>query len=539
MTEATGADRVADIAASRAWSEVYSRLHDTDPTTLSPEDLDALAEAAWWLRHTEEALALKQHAYIELAERGQERWAAMTAWWLFYGHLYWGQRSQANGWLRRMQRHLESHPESLESAYLAFAEAETALHQERLEHARHKASIAVQLGQRYDHPDPVAMGLQIQGRALSKLGERHKGFELLDEAMTFAVSGQISDLLTGSVYCSVIHTCRDFGDLERAVEWTAAMQAWYEALPAVTPYHGLCRVYRGEVLGLCGMWTEAEAELRTASDTLKEIRPRAAAEALYDLGELSLRRGNLADADSAFTQAQKLGRDPQPGRTFLLLAQGRPDAAHASIAASLARPPADVFQHARLLAAQVEAELAVRDLPSARRTADTLAELAAQSDNPALRATAALAAGSFHTAAGNAEAGVSSLRQAGAIWSELALPYEEAQARRLLGTALRLLEDEAGGQAELQAARATFSELGASLDVALIDAELGKRPAGLTAREIEVLRLVASGATNREIADSLFISEHTVRRHIQNIFAKIGVSSRTAASAYAYRHHLA
>lgn len=539
LTESTQPRRAAEPTTDRAWEEVYRRLSGTDPARLSPEELDDLGESAWWLCHTEEALEIKQRAYVGHVERGSDSAAAMTAWWLSYGHLYWGQRSQASGWLRRMRRHVEAKPEEgVEAAYLSFAVADAALQRGDLDEAESEAGRAVGLGQRLDCPDAVAMGLQVQGRTLGKRGRVAEGFDLLDEAMTFVVAEQISDLLVGSVYCSVIHTCRDFADLERAVEWTESMRSWYEALPTTTPYHGLCRVYRGEVLGLRGMWSQAETELRDASDVLLRLRPRAAAEALYALGELSVRRGELADAERSFTRSQELGRDPQPGRALLLLAQGRSDEAHDVLQTSLAQPPRDAFLLARLLGVQVEVAISNGEVEAARDAAAGLRVIAGELGGKALDAAASFAGGLVQVASGDLHAGAALLRHSSVVWSELGVPYEEGRARRFLGETLMRVGDDGGGTAELEAARVLFRRVGALRELHQVGKMLGEFPSGLTAREVEVLRLVAAGMTNREIGRTLVISEHTVRRHIQNIFSKIGVSSRTAATAYAFQHGL-
>lgn len=526
------------VPGSEASTEVAGS-RDEGVRDWSADELDTAGEAAWWRCETHEAVRLKQRAHVAHLESGAVRRAAMTAWWLFYGHLYWGERSQATGWLRRMRRHLETLPVGGEHGYLAFAEAELALFRGELDEAERSALEATALGQRFEDPNVLAMGLQVQGRVLIARGEVEDGCVLLDEAMTLVVVGEISQLLTGSVYCSVIHTCRDLADLPRAVEWTEAMRSWYERLPAPTPYHGLCRVYRGEVLGLCGRWAEAEEDLRWAAALLADLRPRAAAEAFYAIGELCRRAGRIADADQAFVQAQALGRDPQPGRSLLLLAQGRFDAAAVALDASLTRPPREPALRARLLEAQVELGIAAGSVAAARAAADELSSMADRLGGGWLRALAAGSSGAVRVAEGDVHAGVADLRTACRLFDELGLPYEEARARLQLGTALRGLGDEDGGRVELTAARDASARLGAQLDQRRAADLLGELPAGLTEREVEVLRLVAAGHTNREIAVRLVLSEHTVRRHLQNIYVKLGVSSRTAASAFAFRHHLA
>jgi ATP/maltotriose-dependent transcriptional regulator MalT len=360
--------------------------------------------------------------------------------------------------------------------------------------------------------------------------------------MALVLSGQLDAYFTGAVYCAVIAECRDVADLRRASEWTDAARAWCASLPAVTPFHGICRIHRGEILGLRGEWEEAESEIRTAAEELAAVKPTSAAEAYYALGEICLRRGDLAGAEDFFRRAHELGRDPHPGLALVRLAQGYISVAAAALRAGLANASGSRMGRARLLAAQVETAVAAGDLELAQAATAELSAIAEALDTPAVLAMAALARGAMRLADGDASGAMADLRAAGEAWRELRLPYEEARTRLLIGTAVRALGDDEGAMLEIQAARAAFDRLGARSDArraaALIAAD-SDRPAGLTAREAEVLRLIAVGKSNRAIATTLVISEHTVARHVQNIFAKIGVSSRAAAAAFAIEHQLA
>jgi DNA-binding NarL/FixJ family response regulator len=316
---------------------------------------------------------------------------------------------------------------------------------------------------------------------------------------------------------------------------------WCEALPATTPYsQGLCRIYRGEVLALRGAWAEAEAELRRAHQELQPHKPQGAAEASYGVGEVLRRRGDLAGAEQAFVRAQQLGWDPQPGMALLRLAQGRGEVAAAALRSALASPTVDRFGRARLLAAQVEVTIAAGALDQARDAARELVTIADGLSSAVVGATASMAQGALQLAAGSPAAALEQLRGALHGWRELQLPYEEATARLLIGTTQRLLGDEEGGRIEVDAARAGFERLGAAVDARHAAALLQRRasPRVLTDREVQVLRLVAAGKHNREIAGALHLSEHTVARHMQNILAKLGVSSRAAATSSALKQGL-
>jgi DNA-binding NarL/FixJ family response regulator len=522
------------------WLALYQRLAARDPAGLDPGELEDLAEAAWWLCRTGESIAARHRAHAAFRRAGDDRGAARTAARLFHDHLYRGEQAVAVGWLRRGFRHVEGHPGCVERGWLDFAQAELHLHQGPLERAVGHAVAAVAAAGEHGDADLAAVGLQLQGRALVAGGAVGEGLALLDEAMTYVLAGELAPLYTGWVYCSVVLACRDLADLRRAGEWTEAARRWCRELPATTPYsQGLCRIYRGEVLALRGEWDEAETELRQARDELLPHRPGGAAEASYAVGEVLRRRGDLAAAERAFVTAQREGWDPQPGLALVRLAQGRVKAAVAALRPALVSPPAlDPFALTRLLAAQVDVSIAAGALDRASEAARRLAAVDEAQASPVISATAATATGALRLAEGDPAAALERLRAAVRLWRDLGLPYEEARSRLLAGAALRALGDEEGGRVELEAARAGFERLGAVADAARAGAALrgGRHPRLLTERELEVLRLVASGMGNREIAGTLQLSVHTVARHVQNVFAKLGVSSRAAAISRAIGH---
>jgi ATP/maltotriose-dependent transcriptional regulator MalT len=533
VEHSTGGARVGETVRTGPWRHVYEELSARDPASLAAVELEALAVAAWWLGRTDESVAARQRAYAAFRDAGDARGAARTAARLFHEHFYRGEGAVAVGWLRRGFRHLEHNPDCAEHGWLQMAEAELHLHQGPLERAVDSARQAIQTARDHGDADLAAVALQLQGRALVAQGRVAEGIALLDEAMTAVLAGELTPMAIGWVYCSVILACKDLADLRRASEWTDAARVWCETLPATTPYsQGLCRIYRGEVLALRGAWDEAEAELRHAHQQLLPHKPRGAAEASYGVGEILRHRGELLEAEQAFVLAQRLGWDPQPGMALLRLAQGRVDAAAAALRSALASPTVDRHGRARLLAAQVEVAIAAGALDEARSAARELAAIADGLGSAAVRAIASMAQGAIHLAAGSPALALEQLRDALRLWRELHLPYGEARARLLIGTTQRILGDEEGGRIEIDAARAGFDRLGATADARHAAALLRRGRTSrrlLTDREVEVLRLVASGKHNRDIAGALHISEHTVARHMQNILAKLGVSSRAAA----------
>jgi DNA-binding CsgD family transcriptional regulator len=535
-------ERARDAVRRESWREAYEELAAFDPSDLAPRDLEALADAAWWMSKNDESIAARQTAYARYSDAGEEARAASMAGRLGVEHLMRGEPAVGAGWLMRAHRHLEGLQECVEHGFLAVIEATVARFRGALDDASELATRATEIGQRFRDPDLVALGVHTNGLVLISLGREPEGVALLDEAMTAVVAGELSSYFTGVVYCNVIGACLELADVRRAGEWSQAARTWCESLPPESPYPGLCRINRAEVESLRGAWTEAESEALRASEELMTFDPMAAASAFYETGEIRRRTGAVAGAQEAFARAQELGFDPQPGLSLLRLAQGKAEAAHTTLRLAVTSGEGNSLRRARLLAAQVEVALIVEDRETARAARDELAEMARDSGRPALVAAAASADAALRLAEGDMEGALKSSRRACSIWQELKLPYETAQTRLSYGLALRASGDEEGARSELRAALATFERLGASPDarrtMELLSEPRGL-PRGLSLREAEVLRLLATGKTNREIAAALVISEHTVARHLQNMFVKLGVSSRSAATAFAFEHDLA
>jgi len=340
----------------------------------------------------------------------------------------------------------------------------------------------------------------------------------------------------------VLEGCQELFDLRRARQWTAVLTSWCATQPDLVPYRGQCLLHRAELLALHGAWPDAMEETRAAyARFLRPTGHPAAGAAAYQLAELHRLRGETTEAEEAYRLASRWGREPQPGLALLRLAQGQPATAQAAIHRALDEA-GDLPGRARLLPAAAEIALAAGDPAAARAAADELAEAARRLDAPVLLATAASAGGAVLLAEGDPRAALVDLRSAWAAWRELEAPYEAARTRVGIGLACRALGDQDSAAMELDAARFAFQELGAAPDLASLETLTGRGPAGqaggLTPREVQVLRLVATGKTNRAIAAELVLSERTVDRHVSNIFTKLGVSSRAAATAWAYEHRL-
>jgi DNA-binding CsgD family transcriptional regulator len=534
-------DRARDAVGREAWAEAYGGLRSLDPSRLTPQDLEGLADAAWWLSRIDESIAVRQRAYFGYAAAGSDPEAAGVAMRLCMEHFLRGEPAVAAGWLMRAQRHLREQPECVQHGFLAQTEATVAHFRGEVTEAMGLAERATEIGQRFHHRDLVAMGIHSQGLALISAGRVARGMALLDEAMTSVVAGELSRYFTGVIYCNVLAVCLDLTDLGRAGEWNEAARAWCESIPPEAPYPGLCRLNRATAASLRGAWPEAEAEAQRASEELT-FNPLAAAKAFYQTGEIRRRIGNLAGAEEAFIRAHELGLEPQPGLALLRLAQGKTEAALTALRLAVTGESGSRLRRASLLAAQVEVALAAGDLDTARPASDELEAIARDFGTPALDAAAATARGALRLAEGDVAGAIERLRRACAIWQELRLPYETARARMLYGVAVRGAGGEEGARLELRAALVAFERLGAAADAGKAGELLavsGDLPGRLTAREAEVLRLVAAGRTNREVAAELVISEHTVARHVQNILAKLDLPSRAAATAFAFEHGLA
>ncbi|MGH2378162.1 MAG: LuxR C-terminal-related transcriptional regulator [Candidatus Limnocylindria bacterium] len=526
----------------RAWADAYDALGEADRSRpLGYADLELLAVSAQLLGKAEESDEARARAYHEGVRAGDAARAARSALWLGMGLLERGQHAPGLGWISRAAGCLGDR-ECAERGYLLLPMALKSLGEADHEAAHDTFRQAREIGERFRDADLVALAGHGQGVALVRSGEVTRGMALLDEAMIAVTADELSPNVAGIVYCSVIDACRGVFDLRRAREWTAALSRWCEAQPDLASFRGQCLVRRVEIMRLRGVWPDALDEVRRARERL--TRPRVhpeIGEVLYQEAELHRLRGEYVQAEDLYREASQTARPPQPGLALLRLAQANVPAAESAIRRALDEAP-DATARAALLPAFVEIVVAAKDISAARGAADELSQLAARLDAPYLRAVSAHAAGTVLLAEGKAREALATLRSAWSGWRELEVPYEAARVRVLVGLACRLLGDADGAEMELDAAAVAFEQLGAVPDRARVQeltrSATQKPAAGLTQRELEVLALVARGLTNRAIAAELFISEKTVARHLSNMFTKLGLASRSAATAYAYEHGL-
>ena len=523
------------------WDDVYERLCSADPAALGVDELEVLAQAAFWLGKPEESLDARRHAYMAHKLAGAEEEAAKAAWLLFIGHFDLGEIAVAGGWVKRSQQHSAAAPDTAGAGYAALAEAEWARNQGDLEEALAHTDRAIELGTASVDPDLVAIAQATRGRILVDGGRITGGVEALDEAMVAVVGEELSRFITGRVYCLLVSTCHELGDVSRAGEWTAAAAKWCEELGGDSWYPGLCRLHRCELESLRGEWMLAERQALRAVEELVPFGDYWVGEGLYLVGEIRRHKGDSAGAEEAYEQAHQLGRDPLPGLALLRAEKGDADGALKTLQLALVPGNGTPLRRARLLAAHATVALQAEAVEDAEMSSRELEELAESTGVMLLQGLAARARGAALIAHDQPEEALNALRISCQILRDLSIPYEEAHARLLVGVASREAGDEATADLELSAAAATFGKLGATLDAERASALLNRQkvlPRGLTEREVEVLALVAEGLTNREIAESLFISEHTVARHLSNVFRKLDVTSRSAAATFALEHDL-
>jgi DNA-binding CsgD family transcriptional regulator len=533
--------RARECYRGHAWSEAHQLLSIADESCpLGAEDLELLAACAYLVGRDHDFHQALDRAHHSWLHQGEQCRAARCAFWIGLTLLFQGDEGRGNGWLARARRLVEGR-DCIEQGYLLLPIAEQCLGDRQAEAALTAATGAGEIAGRFRDADLSACARHLQGRALIQQGQVERGLQLLDEAMVAVSGGEVSPIVTGLIYCSVIAACHGVFALVRAREWTSALSHWCEQQPQMVAFTGTCLLHRAEVMQFRGAWTEAMSEAYLARHRGYQAgEGKAPAAAFYRQGEIHRLRGEFAEAEEAYRHASRMGADPQPGLSLLRTAQGHTDAACAAIRRVLSATT-DLLQRAKLLPAYVEIAKAACNIEQARSAAVELGEIARRYPTDVLRAMAAQARGAVELAEGRASS-LASLREAFELWQRCEAPYEMACVRLLTALACRELGDGESADLEFDAARALFERLGAAPDLGRLVALRGRtdqaRQFGLTKRELQILRQVSAGKTNKAIAKELSLSERTIDRHVSNLLSKLGVPSRAAATACAYGHKL-
>jgi DNA-binding NarL/FixJ family response regulator len=507
--------------AERRWADAREAFERALADGAGPEALEGLSWAAWWLSDAEATLDARARAFRVYREAGAPEAAARMAGWLAWDSAtFRGDLGLAAGWLARAHRLIDHLDPGADHGWVALHEGGLALAAGDTETARRAGADAARIGAATGVEDLEMVGLALEGAAVVAEGDVRAGMRRLEEASAAALAGAAELLVSpGWACCYMITACECVRDYERAAEWCRRGQEF--ALRNQVPFLlGVCRAEYADVLLWRGEWGEAERELEAAIELLSATRPGQAGEPVARLAELRRRQGRRDEARSLLAHVDG---HPQALLVGARLTLDGGDAAHAAELGEryLRRvKPRNLVARAVGLELLVHARVAAGARAGATEAAAELERVAETIGTKPLRALAHHARGRVLSAAGEHDAARRHLEDAVDLLAQDGAAYETALARLDLAAALAALGRGGAAQREASAARAQLRALGAA-------AGGGE----LSAREDEVLTLVAEGLTNREIAERLVLSEHTVHRHVANIMAKLGVRTRAAAAA--------
>jgi DNA-binding CsgD family transcriptional regulator len=539
MTTATGSvGRASDhpallearAAHSRAeWAaayQAYLRAEAIGPMTL--DDLDAYATTAWRLGHSREAVRLAERVYGQLVRRDPAT-AATKAVDIALEWLTRGDLNIAQGWMNRARRLLTGAPTGPTHCYLAYLDVVLAVAEQDPEELARRAEAVRHLCDSVEDPALESLSLVSQAIAALHQGRVADGYALVDEALLPLLAGHVRVEWAGDIYCVVLNLCHKLADHPRMRAWTQSMERWCDVHSA-SPFYRVCDVHRLQLAAADDDYRRLEDQLFSASTALEDVNSWVGAEGFYQLGEVRRLRGDTEGALAAFAKARSLGKDPQPGEALLHCSVGQSRKAWTDLRVALAG--AGPLDRMRLLRAAVVVALARDDIDEAQRHCDQLAAGAEAFATPGYRGWAAHARGAVLVRRGEFEAALDNL---GAALREYRLQqerYDIAEVYEWMALAHRGLGDDTAADTDIATAENIYEQLAVQPSGVCGRAS----PGGLTRREIEVLRAIAGGATNRQVAHQFVISDKTVGRHLANIYTKLGVSSRTAAVTWAHQN---
>lgn len=528
------------LAAARAacderrWGDARRAFAELVVDDLEVDDLDAYATAAYLTGSDEVGFALWTRAHMLCAEDGSVHRGVHFGVRLAECLCFKGDVPRASGWVDRTARLLEEAKiDCVEQGYLEHALGMIRIFEVGdLAGARAHFERGRKIGARFGDRQLVTLSRIGEGRMMIYLGDHIDGLALLDEAVVSIEAGELSPVAAGDAYCTVIDACAELSEVVRCRSWTASMQQWCDLHQELVLYRGHCFVHAAEVLRVLGRWRDGLEAARHACGRLADPVPSILGAALGLEADLLRLLGDLDAAETAYAGAHEHGHEPQPGLALLHLARGRADTAAAMIRRSLGEAEGPIFR-SRLLPAYIDIMLKSGDIDSARAAGEELHDIALELGVAVLRAQAALGTGALLLRGGDPAAALIELRRALRSFNDLGVNEETPNTRLLIAEACRAVGDDATADLEEAAARAAITsfQLAGGDEPDQVDLDL---PDGLTQREVEVLLLLASGKTNRVIGEALFIAEKTVASHVSHIFTKLGITSRSAATAYAY-----
>ena len=525
------------------WDRAYELLGSEDSETpLQPGDLELLAIAAYMTGRDTDCVDFWSRAHQEFIRADDLKKAAECAFWTGLILFNMGESARGNGWNNRSRSLLEDYPHHCaEKGLILISEALQHLRSGETDTAAELFIKAGKTGKKFNNPDLITFSRLGLGQTRILEENFSEGTKLLDEAMVSVIAEETSPIVTGIVYCNVLSMCRKICDMHRAREWTTAMSRWCNSQSELVPYRAQCLVRRAEIMQLQGDWEDAMYEIEKAHKLAGKSIPPAEGEAWYCQGELYRLQGNFSKAETGYRRANQMGRKPQPGLALLKLAQDQPLAATEAIRQA-EQENRDPGNRSAILPAFIEIMLKTDQLQDAQNAANELSGLAEKLDTRYLRAIAKRAKGQILLEENKPRKALEKLNQAWSTLKQEGAIYESARTRVLIGLAYRALDAPETAELELDAASWIFRQLGAAHDLSRTDILIRntgtEKTHGLTPRELEILCSLATGKTNKQIASELFISERTVDRHVSNILGKLNLPSRSAATAYAYKHNL-
>ena len=514
-----------------AWDEARTNFEVAIAACGSAEAWEGLGRAAWWQGDEETTFTARERAFRLYREAGDVTRAAFLAMWIASDHWdFRGDDAVAAAWLRRGRDLLDGHEPCAELGWIALLECDLAFQAKRdPEAARAHAAETLEFARGIGDVDIEVISLAMLGSTMIASGAVEEGLERLAECVSLAVAEEFGETAApGWAYCHTVAACAEVGDFGRAEQWCDVLHSW-SATWRARMFFGICRTAYGDVLAARGDWKAAEEELRSAVDDLEATRPALAGPAAVRLGRLRMRQGKEDEARGLFERALPL---PQAVLAVGELDLAAGDATAAAEAAErvlrnlLRGSVLDRFPALELLA---RAHAAGGDHEEARTMAAELQRDAERLATPYMRGRAARVQADVLMAAGDHDAARRAAEDAVDLFAASSAPYDAAHARLLRASALEALGRGDQADAEARAARETLAQLGARKEP-----EAG-RQAELSVREAEILRLVADGLSDAQIAERLFLSPHTVHRHVANVRTKLRAPSRAAAVAHATR----